>query len=361
MTLSSSSTLSSTWPTPPTILPPRATCFAAAASCSSPCRISAPGSAGDSARAGFTSIFRATERTSLREGSSSCSRRQGFTRARGRNVHIDRRAAGKPPVPPLRPAPVRPRPRQVRRDRAQPRTRSGERPREQARRRRRHPERRSSEARGRGVAVASRSILLVAQLTPPSGLIAARRAGAFAKYLGRLGHRVTVLTSRTSGEGPIEGAAEVVRTGDALATRLNWRRRHFEALSGGGQSGYSPPSRVESWVVPDLAVGTWLPFALPRALSLARKQRLRPRPHELAAPVGAPDRARPRPPRPAVDRRAEGRLDLRASPRSVAVEGSAQAGRGAREAGRPQGERDDRRNGADRGRPERAPRGATPC
>ena len=117
----------------------------------------------------------------------------------------------------------------------------------------------------------SRSILLVAQLTPPSGLIAARRAGAFAKYLGRLGHRVTVLTSRTSGEGAIEGAADVVRTGDVLATRLNWRRSHFEALTGGGPSGYSPPSRLESVVVPDLAVGTWLPFALPRALSLARK------------------------------------------------------------------------------------------
>jgi glycosyltransferase involved in cell wall biosynthesis len=118
----------------------------------------------------------------------------------------------------------------------------------------------------------ARSILLVAQLTPPSGLIAARRAGAFAKYLGRLGHRVTVLTSRTSGEGEIEGAAEVVRTGDALATRLNWRRRHFEALSGGEQSGYSAPSRLETLVVPDLAFGTWLPFALPRALSLARQK-----------------------------------------------------------------------------------------
>jgi glycosyltransferase involved in cell wall biosynthesis len=118
--------------------------------------------------------------------------------------------------------------------------------------------------------VPGRSIMIVAQLTPPSGLIAARRAGAFAKYLGRLGHRVTVLTSRASGEGTIEGAAEVVRTGDALATRLNWRRRHFEALTG-GESGYSPPSRLESVVVPDLAVGTWLPFALPRALSIARK------------------------------------------------------------------------------------------
>ena len=151
--------------------------------------------------------------------------------------------------------------------------------------------------------MAARSILLVAQLTPPSGLIAARRAGAFAKYLGRLGHRVTVLTSRTSGEGAIEGAAEVVRTGDALASRLNWRRRHFDALSGGDQSGYSPPSRLEAVVVPDLAVVTWLPFVLPRALSLARKEQfdvlLTSSPPQSAHLVGLA-----RPARPALDRRA---------------------------------------------------------
>ena len=203
-----------------------------------------------------------------------------------------------------------------------------------------------------------RSILLVAQLTPPSGLIAARRASAFAKYLGRLGHRVTVLTSRTSGEGDIEGAAEVVRTGDALTTRLNWRRSHFKSLSGGDQSGYGAPSRLESLVVPDLAVGTWLPFALPRAISLARKQDFDVVLTTLAAAVGPSRRARSRAARLAVDRRAARRLDVRAASCALALEGAAQAGRRAREEGRGQGERNDRRHRADRRGPERAPRRA---
>jgi len=118
-----------------------------------------------------------------------------------------------------------------------------------------------------------RSVLLVAQLSPPSELVAARRVAGFAKYLARLGHRVTVLTSRVSGEDEIEGAAGVVRTNDLLLTPLNWRRRHFAALSGQAGGGYAPPSALERVVVPDLAAVTWLPFALPAALRLARAER----------------------------------------------------------------------------------------
>ena len=118
-----------------------------------------------------------------------------------------------------------------------------------------------------------RSLLLVAQLTPPSTLVAARRAGGLAKYLARLGYRVTVLTSAISGEGPIAGAAAVARTADLMASPLNWRRGHFEALSGTAAAAYARPSRLESVVVPDLAALTWLPVALPRALALARERR----------------------------------------------------------------------------------------
>jgi glycosyltransferase involved in cell wall biosynthesis len=117
-----------------------------------------------------------------------------------------------------------------------------------------------------------RSILLVAQVAPPSTLVAARRVAGFTKYLARLGHRVTVLTSRVSGEGPIEGAAEVVRTGDLMLTPLNWRRRHFRAFAGEGPGGYVQPSVLERVVVPDVALATWLPYALPRALRLARER-----------------------------------------------------------------------------------------
>jgi glycosyltransferase involved in cell wall biosynthesis len=117
-----------------------------------------------------------------------------------------------------------------------------------------------------------RSILLVAQIAPPSELVAARRVAGFAKYLARLGYRVTVLTSRVSGSGPIEGAERVVRTSDLLVSRLNWRRGHFEAFSGQGQGGYAEPSVLERVVVPDLSAVTWIPFALPAALRLAREE-----------------------------------------------------------------------------------------
>jgi glycosyltransferase involved in cell wall biosynthesis len=123
--------------------------------------------------------------------------------------------------------------------------------------------------------VAENSLLLVAQLAPPSPLVAARRVAGLTKYLARLGFELTVLTSGISGEGPIEGAEQVVRTPDLMASRLNWRRRHFAALTGRESRSYGRPSRLAAIVVPDLAALTWLPLALPRALALARRTRYR--------------------------------------------------------------------------------------
>jgi glycosyltransferase involved in cell wall biosynthesis len=99
------------------------------------------------------------------------------------------------------------------------------------------------------------------------------------KELARLGHEVTVLTSVVSGEGPVEGAVETVRTRDLGATRLNWRRASTAAS---GSAGGAPPSvaptgevrGVEAHAVPDVALATWVPFALPRALALARRRRI---------------------------------------------------------------------------------------
>jgi glycosyltransferase involved in cell wall biosynthesis len=119
----------------------------------------------------------------------------------------------------------------------------------------------------------AKSLLLVTQFAPPSTLVAARRTAGLTKYLARLGYRVTVLTSLASGAGEeLEGATRVVRTTDAIATPLNWRRRHFEALGGATPATYSRPSRLQSVVVPDLALVGWVPFALLRALSLARRE-----------------------------------------------------------------------------------------
>jgi glycosyltransferase involved in cell wall biosynthesis len=117
------------------------------------------------------------------------------------------------------------------------------------------------------------SLLLVAQYAPPSPLIAARRIGGLTKYLAREGLEVTVLTSAMAGDGAVEGAARVVRTGDLLTSRLNWRRGSLDALRGGSPAAYSRRSRLEDVAVPDLGAVTWLPYALPAALRLARRTR----------------------------------------------------------------------------------------
>jgi glycosyltransferase involved in cell wall biosynthesis len=117
-----------------------------------------------------------------------------------------------------------------------------------------------------------RSILLVAQLTPPSPLVGAHRPAALAKYLALRGHEVTLLTSVASGTGGIPGARRVVRTRDLLSSRLNWRRGHFEALQGRRQATYGEASRVAQIVVPDLSLVGWIPFALPRALGLCGRE-----------------------------------------------------------------------------------------
>jgi glycosyltransferase involved in cell wall biosynthesis len=117
-------------------------------------------------------------------------------------------------------------------------------------------------------------VLFVGQHSPPSPLSAARRTAGLTKYLSRLGYRVTVLTSKVSGQGEIEGAAEVVRTSDLMSSRLNWRRSNLRTLGGAGKdSAYAKASRLETLVVPDVSLVTWLPFAVSRALRLARSGR----------------------------------------------------------------------------------------
>ncbi|HXZ56492.1 MAG TPA: glycosyltransferase [Gaiellaceae bacterium] len=111
------------------------------------------------------------------------------------------------------------------------------------------------------------SILIVAQYAPPSFVVGARRVAGMTKYVSRLGQRVTVLTSRFSGEGPIEGAEAVIRTPDLLASSLNWRQRRDRSASGMAAVA-SPPSPVESIVVPDVSVVSWLPVALRAAHGL---------------------------------------------------------------------------------------------
>lgn len=110
-------------------------------------------------------------------------------------------------------------------------------------------------------------------------MVAARRPAGFAKYLERLGHRVTILTSRAWGAENVAGepATEVVRTRDLMDSGLNWRRGQLDAWTGSGGTATADYSADVSWparvVVPDVALLTWAPFALGAALRLARRSR----------------------------------------------------------------------------------------
>src|SRR3954451_5428325 len=120
-----------------------------------------------------------------------------------------------------------------------------------------------------------RTILFVTLQAPPSVASGARRPAGLVKELSRLGHRVVVLTSRFSGSGPVPGAARTVRTRDLITTNLNWRRGQAEALAtAGGAAEVAAPSRLEHYLIPDVQVATWVPFAVSRALRLAREERI---------------------------------------------------------------------------------------
>ena len=116
------------------------------------------------------------------------------------------------------------------------------------------------------------SLLIVTHFYPPSGMVAARRPAGLAKYLRRLGYDVTVLTSCAWVDQPPgeDRAAGVVRTGDLMASRINWRRDNMRAWTSGQSDYESGSSRLAQVVVPDTALLTWLPYLVPRALRLAR-------------------------------------------------------------------------------------------
>jgi glycosyltransferase involved in cell wall biosynthesis len=116
-----------------------------------------------------------------------------------------------------------------------------------------------------------RSILLVAYFYPPCPDTGTHRAAAMAKYLRRLGHRVTVLT--TSAYGSLPGEEGVVRTRDLqlVRARLGGHDRvqgMFEADSYSGR-----PHPLGKLLVPEPLIAAWAPFARPAAQRLAQRER----------------------------------------------------------------------------------------
>lgn len=115
----------------------------------------------------------------------------------------------------------------------------------------------------------SRRILLVAYFYPPCRDTGVLRPAAMAKWLRRLGHEVTVLT--TSAYGPTEEPG-VVQTADAQRwrARLTGKDRIDALFDSPTYSGQPHP--LSKVLVPEALVAAWAPFARSRALALERRR-----------------------------------------------------------------------------------------
>ena len=115
------------------------------------------------------------------------------------------------------------------------------------------------------------NLLLVAYFYPPCPDTGAHRPAAMAKWLRRLGHRVTVVT--TSAYGGRNEEDGVVRTADLqrLRARLHGHERIDALFDSDTYSG--TPHPLSKLLVPEPLVASWAPFARSRALRLHRRHR----------------------------------------------------------------------------------------
>jgi glycosyltransferase involved in cell wall biosynthesis len=112
------------------------------------------------------------------------------------------------------------------------------------------------------------NLLLVAYFYPPCRDTGAHRPAAMAKWLRRLGHRVTVLTTSAYGKGDPTAEAGVVRSADLqrLRARLHGRDRVDALFDSDTYSGR--PHVLSRLVVPEPLVAAWAPFARRDAIRL---------------------------------------------------------------------------------------------
>jgi len=115
-------------------------------------------------------------------------------------------------------------------------------------------------------------ILLVSYFYPPCSDTGAHRPSAMAKYLRRLGHDVTVLTTLAYGKGAPD-EEHVVRSTDAQLwrARLNGRQTTGSLFD---SDTHSPKPHFLSYViVPEPLLLAWAPFALWTGFKLLRRRR----------------------------------------------------------------------------------------
>ena len=114
------------------------------------------------------------------------------------------------------------------------------------------------------------NLLLVAYFFPPCRDTGAHRPAAMAKWLRRLGHRVTVLT--TSAYGAEDDEEGVERTPDLqrLRARLAGHDRVDALFDSDTYSGRPHP--LSRAIVPEPLLAAWVPFARARALRLNHRE-----------------------------------------------------------------------------------------
>ena len=118
-----------------------------------------------------------------------------------------------------------------------------------------------------------RSILFVCHFFPPSTSAGVHRPVSMAKYLRRMGHTVTVMTTSASGSTPADAADDVVRTYDLqlLQARLRGGSHATGILESDTYS--NKPHPLSYVLVPEALAAAWAPFAVARAVRLARERR----------------------------------------------------------------------------------------
>jgi glycosyltransferase involved in cell wall biosynthesis len=117
------------------------------------------------------------------------------------------------------------------------------------------------------------NLLLVAYFYPPCRDTGAHRPAALAKWLRRLGHRVTVLTTSAYGTGDAATEQGVVRSADLqrLRARLRGHNRVDALFDADTYSGR--PHVLSRIVVPEPLALAWAPFALRDALRANSRER----------------------------------------------------------------------------------------
>jgi glycosyltransferase involved in cell wall biosynthesis len=117
------------------------------------------------------------------------------------------------------------------------------------------------------------NLLLVAYFYPPCRDTGAHRPAALAKWLRRLGHRVTVLTTSAYGAGDADMEEGVIRSADLQRVRakLHGRDRVDALFDSDTYSGR--PHVLSRIVVPEPLAVAWAPFALREALGANSRER----------------------------------------------------------------------------------------